>query len=231
MPILRRMSGRIDINSNRDKDLSSISRLTSILHDLNGDGIPELLIRWTTLCGMKHGVQLFRYQCGAYVASRVSTRRFELNEARETPFLLSGHQATDSELLARDSTGRILTLGSGGAGGFGSWANIIHLDNYGVRLEPMFEIRVDFSMEVSEPRLYLNESITEERESLPEIGSGDPLFFPLEWHQGEGDITPMPIPIMPDVTVAPFPRMYNLEHRLTERITAQLVAEGRIISQ
>jgi len=56
------------------------------------------------------------------------------------------------------------------------------------------------------------------------------MFFPWEWLHGEGDTTPVPIPVMPHITVAPLPRMTALEQQLTERITAQLLAEGRILS-
>jgi len=205
------------------------------LHDIDGDGIPTLLIRWHPLGGDFEGVQMFRYIDGIYTPMRVSVRHFwNLDEAADTPFLFStAIFSGGSELLARDSEVRTLTLGIGGAGGFGTWAYVLHMDDDAVRLEPAFNIRfgMGFFGEDWGLHLYIDESITGERASLPEIEEEDALFFPWEWLDGEGDMTPVPIPIMPDVTVAPFPRMTDLERQLTERITARLLAEGRILSQ
>ena len=199
------------------------------LHDINGDGVPELLIRWTTPDGYFEGVRLFRYVDGAYVAARVTIRTFERNEAVDTPWLFWADISGGAELLARDSRGRVLTLGIGGAGGFGTWAYTLNMDDTGVRLTPAFNIRFDSGMYGPELDLFVDAAFAGEAGHLSQIGQEDALFVPWEWAHGEGDITPVPIPIMPNIAVAPFPRMYNLERRLTESITSQLIAEGRIV--
>ena len=204
------------------------------LHDIDGDGIPALLIRWHPLGGDFEMVQMFRYLEGRYTPISVSVRSFWQYEAVETPFLFSTALFSGgSELLARDSEGRTLVLGAGGAGGFGTWAYVLHLEDNSVRLEQFFNIRYgwDRHVEGRQFQLSVNTYIMGDRASLPAIEMEEILFFPWEWAYGLGDMTPVPIPIMPDVTVVPFPRMTDLEQLLTERITARLLAEGRILSQ
>jgi len=204
------------------------------LHDIDGGGIPALLIRWYPPGGDFESVQMFRYINGRYTPMDISMRHFwNLDEVIETPFLFeTALFSGGSELLARDSEGRTIILGIGGAGGFGTWAHILHMTDGGVRLAPFFNIRFEWGSEGGEEmrlNLFVDESITGERGFLSEIEQEDALFFPWEWLHGKGDMTPVPIPIMPDVTVTPFPRMTDLEQQLTERITARLLAEGRIL--
>jgi len=207
------------------------------LYDIDGDGIPAVLIWWYPLGGHFMNVQMFRYIEGRYTPMRVSVKHFwNLDEVVDTPFLFSTALFSGvSELLARDSEGRTITLGIGGAGGFETLAYVLHMDEDSIRLDPFFRIRFDHEREGPDGweeegfRIYVDESITGEHISFPEMDWENAMFFPWEWTNGMGDMTPVSIPIIPHVTVAPFPRMTTLEQQLTERITAQLLAEGRIL--
>jgi len=205
------------------------------LHDIDGDGIPTLLIRWMIPHGDRWGgVQMFRYIDGKYTPMHVLTESFwNLGEEIETPFLFeAGNFSGVSELFARDSEGRAMTLGIGGAGGVESHGYILHMDGDNAKLAPFFWIRFGWDGEPGEEmqgRIFVDESIVEEYTHLSDIDEIDALFFPWEWTRGGGDLTPRAIPILPDITVEPFPRMTELEQRLTERITARLIAEGRIL--
>jgi len=206
------------------------------LHDIDSNGIPVLLIRWRPLGGHFEGVSMLRYTDGEYAPVDVSVRHvWNLGEVVDSPFLFqTAIFSGGSDILAKNSEDRTLILGAGGAGGFGTWAYMLHMENGGVRLEPIFNIRVELLLggEIALD-LFVYEPITGECEALPRIEPEDALFIPVEWFHDNGnglnDVIPVPIPIMPDVTVTPFPRMSTIEQQLTEQITTRLIDYGRIL--
>jgi len=201
------------------------------LYDMDEDGIPILLIRWSTLGGDPfESVSMFRYTGGKYEAVHISRWSFWQEEFVDGVELFEFGPSVVSGLLARDSEGRTIVLSMGGAGGVESSAHILNSGNDGISLDPIFWMRSGWGGGLEQEfTLFLNESITGDRASLPEMGGDDVVFFPWEWLWGEGDMTPVPLPIMPDITVAPLPRLTGLEQRLTESVTARLLAEGRIL--
>jgi hypothetical protein len=208
------------------------------LQDVDGDDIPELFISWVIIDGSPFGfVSMFRYMDGGYEPLSVSRRYLQhwREDTLNSPILFNSGASIVGELLAMDSEGRILALGMGGAGGIESSANIFKLNNNGVVLEPIFHMRYgNIWDDINDPewgfRLYVDESIKNEHVPLLEVDSRDVMFFPSEWFEGGGDMTPVQLPVLPHITVLPLPRMTELEESIIERITARLTQEGRIIS-
>jgi len=210
------------------------------LKDVSGDGIPELFISWNIIDGDPFGfTRMFRYKDGRYEPVNVSRRHLPLHwreEILNSPILFHWGASGVNESLAVDSEGRIFAIGMGGAAGIESSASILKLNKDGVVLEPIFHMRYGHIWDESNGsewgfRLYIDESIKKEHAFLSdEIDFNDVAFFPWQWFQGEGDMTPVQLPVLPDITVSPLPRMRELEERVTERITARLILEGRIVS-
>lgn len=203
------------------------------LYDMEQGDAPVLLIRWSSVPGDPFGFEsAFRYTNGTYEPVRVLEECLWREEVIDGVELFHFGPSVVRGLLAQDSEGRILVLGMGGAGGVESSAHILNLTDDGIRLEPVFWMRFGW---VGEPenefkfRLIVNEDITGEQASLPEVDGEDVMFFPWDWMWGEGDMSPVPIPIMPDVTVAPLVRLVELEQRLAERVAANLLAAGRVL--
>ena len=218
-----------------DGSTTSATRIASdfFLYDIVGDGVPILLIRWPMLDAPFGDRSMFRYIDGSYVPVRVSIRTFWWDDVIDTPFILDGW----GEFFAKDSEGRTIILGAGGAGGFGVWAHEVHMDDI-IRLEPMFFLRYETPAYGPILRVYYDAAIV--IESWPKMEPEDIYAIPWlswlwdlplpEWEAGEADMTPLPlVPIMPGVTVVPVPRMTEAEQRLTERITARLLTEERIL--
>ena len=203
------------------------------LHMLDDTDIPTLFIRWHWLEGIsREGFTMHRYHNGIYVHVPVSSRWFWDENRYYTSFLHTRDVTFGAEMLAKDSEGRILTLGAGGSGGFGTWARILTIENEHAYLEPFFNIRFDLTKDGERLRLYTNETFIESSDLLTNIKPEEAFFFPTDWYapfQGIVDFYPVAIPILPDVKVAPVPRLIELEQELTERITSRLIREGLIL--
>jgi len=199
------------------------------LLDIDEDGIPELLVQYAL--GDFWFEVLFRYIDGKYVAVPTFRRHFEQEDPTERVNLFFHGPSAISEFFARDSTGRLIVLGAGGAGGLTVSGYVADLSDVGIHLAPIFNMRHGWweGSTENEFRLWVDDSITGELTSLPEVDEYNFMFFPWDWPHGESDMTPVSIPVMPDVTVTPLLRLIDLEQQLTERITARLLAEGRIL--
>jgi len=203
------------------------------LYYIDDSGIPLLIIEWHIISDLPphKGFSVYRYLDGAFMHLPVLVNRFWQEGYYIRPFLFMNDIFAGSEILVIDSTERVLVLGGGGAGGFGSWAYVLHIKDEYIWLEPFFYFRINFGIEQNEFLVYVNESITGPEENFPELSETDVLFFPHEWLQGESALSSVPIPIIPSIRIKPLLSFIELENELTQRIFNQLYQKGLILTE
>ena len=211
------------------------------LQDIDGDGIPELIIHWIEnhIDVSPSGIEIiFRYTDGEYLPMGVSRRHLWQEEVIYDVIFSHSCFVFGHKSLVIDSEGRTLAIEEGGAGGMEYSVFILHSNDNNIILEPMFWIRYGWEGgDETEFSFLVNESIVGTHTPLHELDIDDldfyaidALFPPWHWYQGE-DTMPWSLPALPHVTILPLSRMTELEYNLTEYTTARLLAEGRILNQ